>query len=99
MEHNKLEISQLADMKIHDIVKIQDGAQALRVPGGWIYYAQTGVGSELAQTFVPEPLRYGYDRRIPEGRIVDKVSEGLEKACNLLAWSFGILAALLILLK
>lgn len=58
-----MEIKEMLDLKIHDTVKIENGVQAVRVPGGWIYYLQTDVSTTPAETFVPEPYSLNYDKK------------------------------------
>jgi len=64
MKNKTINLTDLMDMKIHDVIKVQHGVQAVRVPGGWIYYSQTTVDSNLVQTFVPEPIQIDYSDRI-----------------------------------
>lgn len=53
-------IEEMLELKIHDTVKIENGVQAVRVPGGWIYYLQTAVDTTPSETFVPEPVQLDY---------------------------------------
>ncbi len=87
-------LKELLDLRISDVVRIQDGVQALRVPGGWIYYSQATADSNLVQTFVQEPFRVDYDRRI-----LEELGNGRREVVRAVMWSFGILAAFIILLK
>ncbi len=73
MNNINIEIQQLMDLKIHDIVKVRDGMQVIRVPGGWIYYAQTDINTTPSETFVQEPIEINYDKEYLKTRNKEEI--------------------------
>lgn len=78
MDQQNIQIENLLDLKIHNVIKVQNGVQSIRVPGGWIYYSQTTVNSNLVQTFVPEPFQLNYSDRILKEKRVDLISKVID---------------------
>lgn len=58
-----MNVQDMLNLKIHDVIKIENGVLATRVPGGWIYYLQTDINTTPAETFVPEPYSLNYDKQ------------------------------------